>query len=127
MSSLVQAVFDYVRTTYGVEPDYPFPTAPDYPVLRHPDTRKWFALIMDVPRYRLGLSGEERVDILNIKCDPLLSGSLRLQDGYFPAYHMNHDGWLTILLDGTVPIADITPLLDMSFELTMIKSKKKNE
>ena len=127
MSSLVQAVFDYVRTTYGVEPDYPFPTAPDYPVLRHPDTRKWFALIMDVPRYRLGLSGEERVDILNIKCDPLLSGSLRLQEGYFPAYHMNHDGWLTILLDGTVPIADITPLLDMSFELTMIKSKKKKE
>ena len=127
MSSLVQAIFDYVCLNYGVEPDYPFPTAPDYPVLRHPDTRKWFALIMDVPRYRLGLSGEERVDILNIKCDPLLSGSLRLQEGYFPAYHMNHDGWLTILLDGTVPIADITPLLDMSFELTMIKSKKKKE
>ena len=66
MSSLVQAIFDYARLNYGVEPDYPFPTAPDYPVLRHPDTRKWFALIMDVPRYRLGLSGEERVDILNI-------------------------------------------------------------
>lgn len=127
MSSLVQAIFDYARLNYGVEPDYPFPTAPDYPVLRHPDTRKWFALIMDVPRYRLGLSGEERVDILNIKCDPLLSGSLRLQEGYFPAYHMNHDGWLTILLDGTVPLDEITPLLDMSFELTMIKSKKKNE
>lgn len=127
MSSLVQAVFDYVRTTYGVEPDYPFPTAPDYPVLRHPDTRKWFALIMDVPRYRLGLSGEERVDILNIKCDPLLSGSLRLQEGYFPAYHMNHDGWLTILLDGTVPLDEITPLLDMSFELTLKKPKKRKE
>ncbi len=127
MSSLVQAVFDYVRTTYGVEPDYPFPTAPDYPVLRHPDTRKWFALIMDVPRYRLGLSGEERVDILNIKCDPLLSGSLRLQEGYFPAYHMNHDGWLTILLDGTVPLDEITPLLDMSFELTLKKPKKGKE
>lgn len=127
MSSLVKTVFDYAKAAYGVEPDYPFPTAPDYPVLRHPDTRKWFALIMDVPRSRLGLTGEERVDILNIKCDPLLSGSLRLQEGYFPAYHMNHDGWLTILLDGTVPIADITPLLDMSFELTMIKSKKKKE
>ena len=127
MSSLVQAVFDYVRTTYGVEPDYPFPTAPDYPVLRHPDTCKWFALIMDVPRYRLGLSGEERVDILNIKCDPLLSGSLRLQEGYFPAYHMNHDGWLTILLDGTVPLDEITPLLDMSFELTLKKPKKGKE
>ena len=127
MSSLVQAVFDYVRTTYGVEPDYPFPTAPDYPVLRHPDTRKWFALIMDVPRYRLGLSGEERVDILNIKCDPLLSGSLRLQEGYFPAYHMNHDGWLTILLDGTVPLDEITPLLDMSFELTLKKPRKGKE
>lgn len=123
VNDIIRELFDYALNTYGVEPDYPFPTAPEYPVLRHTGTRKWFALIMDVPRSRLGLEGEGKTDILNIKCDPLLSGSLRLQPGYLPAYHMNHDSWLTVLLDGTVPTEDILPLLDMSYELTKKKSK----
>ena len=122
--TVAEELFAYAQNTYGVEPDYPFSTAPTYAVLRHLSNRKWFALLMDVPRFRLGLDGEEKVDILNIKCDPILSGSLRLQEGYFPAYHMNHDGWLTILLDGTVPIEEIIPLLDLSYELTMVKPKR---
>ena len=117
-------LFAYAANIYGVEPDYPFSTAPTYAVLRHLSNRKWFALFMNVPRCRLGLDGEEPIEILNIKCDPILSGSLRLQEGYFPAYHMNHDGWLTILLDGTVPAEEIIPLLDMSFELTMAKPRR---
>ncbi len=120
-----EELFAYAANTYGVEPDYPFSTAPTYAVLRHLSNRKWFALFGDVARCKLGLEGEERVDIINVKCDPILSGSLRLQEGYFPAYHMNHDGWLTILLDGTVPTEEIIPLLDMSFEMTMVKPKKR--
>ncbi len=120
-----EELFAYAANTYGVEPDYPFSTVPTYAVLRHLSNRKWFALFGDVERCKLGLDGEERVDIINIKCDPILGGSLRLQEGYFPAYHMNHDGWLTVLLDGTVPAQEIIPLLDMSFELTMVKSKKR--
>ena len=122
-----EELFAYAANTYGVEPDYPFSTVPTYAVLRHLSNRKWFALFGDVERCKLGLDGEERVDIINIKCDPILGGSLRLQEGYFPAYHMNHDGWLTVLLDGTVPAQEIIPLLDMSFELTMVKPKKENK
>lgn len=125
MNPIVEEIFAYVRNAYGVEPDYPFSTAPTYPVLRHLSNRKWFALIMDVPRDRLGLGGAEKTDILNVKCDPILIGSLRMQKGYLPAYHMNHEGWISVLLDGTVPMEEIIPLIDMSFELTMAKPKKK--
>ena len=45
-----EEIFQYVKKQYKVEPDYPFSTAPTYPVLRHKDNRKWFALIMDIPR-----------------------------------------------------------------------------
>lgn len=127
MNRITEKLFEYSRVTYSVVPDNPFSSYPSVSVLRHPDTRKWFALIMDVQRSRLGLSGDEKVDILNIKCDPILGGSLRLSDGYYPAYHMNHEGWLTVLLDGTVPVEDIYPLLDLSFELTMKKPKKKKK
>ena len=125
MSTLIKDVFDYAANTYGVEPDYPFSTAPTYAVLRHLSNRKWFALIGDVRRDKLGLSGEGKIDIMNVKCDPILSGSLLMQEGYYPAYHMNHESWITILLDGTVPLEEIYQLLDLSFELTMEKPKKK--
>ena len=125
MKSIKQQVFEYVKKTYKIKPDYPFPIAPSYPVLRHPDNRKLFALIMDVPRNRLGLDGEEQVDILNLKCSAALSGSLREQPGILPAYHMHRDSWVTVLLDGTVPVEDICPLIDLSFTLTADQKNRK--
>ena len=118
---------DYAREHYGVEPDYPFPNYPDIPVLRHHGSRKWFAIFMNVSRSVLRLDGDDPVDIMNVKCDPILSGSLRMQEGYLPGYHMNHDQWLTILLDGTVPYEEIIPLLDMSFDLTLRLPKKRRK
>ena len=122
MSSIKDAVLAYARTTYRTEPDAPFSTAPTYLVLRHPDSRKWFALFMDLPRSRLGLSGEEVADVLNLKCGAVLSGSLRTKPGFLPAYHMHRENWITILLDGTALPEDIFPLLDLSYSLT--KKKK---
>ena len=71
-------------------------------VLRHTDNKKWYAILMKVSRSKLGLSGDETVDILDIKCDPLMSGSLLMENGIFPGYHMHKGNWLTVLLDGTV-------------------------
>ena len=114
---LRQRLFDYAKEKYGVEPDYPFSTAPTYPVLRHADTRKWFAIFMDVPRARLGLAGDGSVDVVNVKCDAM-AGALRRTPGILPAYHMNREKWVTVLLDGTVPAEEICPLLDLSYSLT---------
>lgn len=126
MKTIREQLLNYAEETYHDIPDAPFQTAPTYVVLRHADTRKWYALFMDVPRNRLGLSGDTYVDILNIKCDPGLTGSLRMDEGFFPAYHMHRDSWITILLDGTVPASDIFPLLDMSYQLTAKKGKRSN-
>ncbi len=118
-------IFKYVKQKYGVEPDYPFPNAPTFPVLRHADNRKWFALIMDVPRNRLGLEGEARADVINVKLsDPLLVGLLTQQPGYFPGYHISRGSWISVLLDKTVPLEEIYPLIDESFAVTAAKPKK---
>lgn len=50
----------------NVAEEYPLPTAPTFPVMWHPDTRKWFAIIMDVPKDKLGLIGQQRVDVINV-------------------------------------------------------------
>lgn len=122
--SLRQSVLDFAADRYGTEPDYPWASLPRYAVLRHGNNKKWYALIMDLPRERLGLGGEGNIDILNLKCDPVLIGSLRLEPGFLPAYHMNRTSWITILLDGTVESERIFPLLEMSFDLTASRRGK---
>ena len=120
-----EKVFQYVKRKYGVEPDYPLPTAPTFSVLRHKDNRKWFAIIMDVPRERLGLDGSDRVDILNVKLsDPMLADFLAQQPGYFRGYHISRGNWLSILLDGTVPMEEIVQWIDESFIVTASKKSR---
>lgn len=65
------------------------------------------------------------IDVLNVKSDPLLIGSLRGQDGYFPAYHMNKEKWLSIQL-GKPELDDaIKDLLSLSHELTAPKKRNR--
>ena len=74
----------YIQNHYATLPDYPWADTPRAAVFRHASNRKWFALVMEVPRSRLGLPGAEPLDIVNFKCDPILIASLRGEPGIFP-------------------------------------------
>lgn len=115
----------YITETYHASAEYPWLKYPNYAVYRHEDNRKWFALIMDVPRNRLGLSGEDILDVVDFKSDPIIIGSLLGEPGIFPAYHMNKDSWITAALDGTVSEEKIKMLLDISYWATAPKSRTK--
>lgn len=66
----------YILNHYATLPDYPWADTPRAAVFRHTDNQKWFALLMEVPRDKLGLPGTEMLDIVNFKCDPILISSL---------------------------------------------------
>lgn len=69
-------------------------------------------------RKRQGLNAEKsKTDILNVKCNPLLTGSLLKREGIFPAYHMNKPRWVSLLLDGPLPDEGIIGLLLISYDL----------
>ena len=112
------AVLRYAREALDTEPDCPFSGDTQTLVLRHADSGKWFALLMRVRADRLTLKRGGEVEIMNVKVDPLLTGSLRTQRGILPAYHMNKERWISVLLDGSVPLEQALALLDMSYALT---------
>ena len=120
-----QELTDWIFDEYSVEPDHPFPMDDVTCVFRHIDNRKWFALTMNIPYRTLGIVRDGSVDVLNVKCDPILMGSLRGKPGFCPAYHMNKDKWITILLDGSVGREDIVALVAMSYSMTASKIRKK--
>lgn len=66
-----------------------YDTVPDYPwndrnvVLRHKENNKWYSVILEIPESKLNVGSEQIVDVLNVKCNPVLVGSLRLKKGIF--------------------------------------------
>ena len=107
----------YILENYAAANDFPWISTPTYEVFRHESSKKWFALVMEIPCRWLGLPGEEIVMVLNLKCDPLLIGTLRAEPGFFPAYHMSKEHWISIALDA-VDAERLRFLIDMSWELT---------
>lgn len=119
-----EKIFAYIEKKYKATPEYPW-GEDDGAVLRHGDNRKWFALVMNIGRVKLGLAGEDRVDVINLKIDDMVFKDVLMQNkGILPAYHMNKEHWITVLLDGTVEEAKVCGLIDLSFEATASKKKK---
>ena len=115
----------HIADVYGAEPEFPFPRDGVSCVFRHGNNRKWFSLKMRLPYQKLRMNREGVADILNVKCDPFLIGSLRGRPGFLPAYHMNKDKWLTVLLDGSADREEIVGLIALSYDLTKSKAKSK--
>ncbi len=114
----------YISESYGIDPEYPWEKYPNYMVFRHRANQKWFALVMELSKDKLGLPSKESIDALNVKCDPLMIGSLRQEAGIYPAYHMSKASWITVALDGSVSDEKLRFLLDMSYRLTEKKQKR---
>lgn len=119
-----------ISEQYGVNADHPFEGDMDTAVFRHKENRKWFALIMRVNRHSLCFPGEGEVCCVNLKCPPILIGSLLTERGFLPAYHMNKQHWVTAVLEDGFPKesaaedTNILAALEMSFNLTAVKRRK---
>ena len=119
-----QDVLEYAANQYGTQAEYLWANAPNYAVLRRADSRKWYGIIMDVPRKRLGLNGDGISDILDIKCDPFEREVLLNQKGFVPCYHLNKTHWIGILLDGSADRSLVFQLIDDSYALAASKAKR---
>lgn len=120
-------IFAYAKERYDIEPDYPWARTPNYAILQHNISRKWFGAVVDITEDKLGLNGNRLIDVLLLKCDPVLIGSLRQEAGILPAYHMNKDHWISVLLDGSCPKEKVFSLIDLSFDITKVRSKDMNK
>lgn len=114
---LREEIFQYVQKQYGTKPEYPWEKRPQDAVLRHGRNQKWYAVIRNISREKLGLEGERTVDIINLKITPEWNAIFVKTDGFLPGYHMDKRHWITILLDGTVSEEKIFDFIDMSYDL----------
>ncbi len=68
-------------------------------VFRDRNTRKWFAVVLSIPREKIvpGASGD--VEIMNVKAPEAEVPALLRERGIYRCYHMNKKHWVTMTLD----------------------------
>src|SRR5699024_3380631 len=98
--------------------EYLWSSSPDAAVLRHQENRKWYGLVMQILPEKLGMEGNKEIDVLNVKCPNELIGSMRKRKGIRPAYHMNKEHWVSVVLHEFQNIQELAGLIEMSYHLT---------
>lgn len=113
-SADAQAVIAYVRKTYGDELEFLWEKFDDNAIWRRKDNKKWYGALLTVSKKKLGLPSDDRAEILDLR-----GNAEALVDGVriFGGYHMNKKSWITVCLDGSLPINEIFRLIDESYNL----------
>lgn len=114
-AQLTKNLIAYVREKYGDELEFLWGKYPNAAVWRRKDTKKWYALIMEISERKLGLDSDNLVEIVDLRgreLENFVNG-----EKYFPGYHMNKKSWYTIRLDGSVTFNEICTRLNESYSL----------
>lgn len=112
-----EAVIAYAKKRYGDSLEFLWRKFPENAVLRRRDNGKWYAAILTVERSKLGIEGDGKIEILDLRAPKDQLHALIDNKNYFPGYHMNKQSWFTVPLDGRVAAEIIYSLIDISYGL----------
>ncbi|MCL2172497.1 MAG: MmcQ/YjbR family DNA-binding protein [Nitrososphaerota archaeon] len=116
-SESARQVICYIKEKYCGELEFLWERFPENAVFRRQDNAKWYAALLVVQKRKLGLDAAGVVDIIDLRVKPEDISSLVDGRRYFAGFHMNKRYWITICLDGFVPIDEVYRRIDESFLL----------
>ena len=105
---------DLIKEKYEDSPEFLWEKTPGTAIFRNPQTRKWYAAILNIDKSKIDKKSKGEVEVLNIKLDKEEVQNLLKQKGFYPAYHMNKKSWITIILDETLDDDSIMLLVEKS-------------
>lgn len=125
-SEYAHNIIKYIREKYSDELEYLWQKFPTNAIWRREDNGKWYGVLLVLSKRKLGLNSDDNVDIIDLRVEPEVIESIVDNTCYYAGYHMNKRNWITIVLDGSVPIERIYQHIDISYRLASnIKSKIK--
>lgn len=68
ISAQANRIAELIYDKYADIPQFLWKNFPGYAVFTHKEDQRWYALIMDIDRYKLGL-GKGRTEIIDVKAD----------------------------------------------------------
>lgn len=115
-SKQAQSVIKYVKEKYAGNLEFLWEKS-NNAIIRHHDTKKWYLILLTIPREKLGLKSNDLVEIIDLKMPPEEIVKLVDNKKIFPGYHMNKKHWITICLDNTMTDEELFKYIDISYNL----------
>ena len=117
-SIIYEDVLRYVKERYNSTTVKPFKTNPDIKALVTAKN-KWYALFLDVEYNKLQKDSlvDSKVKIVNLKHLSSEISTVIDNRNIFPAYHMNKNHWISVVLDNNIDIEYVKELIELSYNL----------
>lgn len=117
-SVIYEDVLRYVKERYNSTTVKPFKTNPDIKALVT-TKNKWYALFLDVEYSKLQKDSlvDSKVKIINLKHLSSEVSTVINNRNVFPAYHMNKNHWISVVLDNNIDIEYVKELIELSYNL----------
>lgn len=112
-------IVEYVKQKYGDELEYLWEKFDDNAIWRNKQNDKWYGVMLIIPKKKLGLEGEEIVEIIDLRYPKEETKKIVDNKKIFSGYHMNKKSWITIKLDNSVSTKTICDLIDNSYNLSV--------
>ena len=116
MTNQANRIAKCIKEKYASNPEFLWKKYPCDAIFRN--NKKWFGLIMYIGRKKIE-NKKGNIDILNVKLDEEKIKKLLCQKGFYKAYHMNKEKWITITLDETLSDKEIMEYVSESYKFTL--------
>lgn len=110
-------VIQYLKETYHTSLEFLWKKFPEYAIVRRPDNKKWYALLMIVDGDKIGLKSNKKIEILDLRIEGDQLENIIDNQKFFPGYHMSKKSWYTVYLNETIPNNELFDLIDKSYAL----------
>ena len=124
-SRQAQMIIVHIGEHFNAEPEFLWKNFPQYAIFRRSDNRKWYAVIMRVPKRFLHIGGNDELEILNLRVVPDELDKLVDNEKYFRGWHMNKRSWMTLRLDDILADDELFTRLEQSYQLAGNKSARR--
>lgn len=119
-SDQANLVDKFIKDSFNVDAEFLWEKYPEFGVYRNMFNKKWFAIIMNIDYSTIDKSKSGQVCVVDIKSNEIQN--LLKQQSFYPAYLMNKNNWITMVLDNTISLEIIFNLIKHSYEL--VNNKK---
>ncbi|CAJ1188253.1 hypothetical protein CPR19088_GLDEOEPO_01911 [Companilactobacillus paralimentarius] len=110
-------IIKHVEDTYGDDLEFLWKKFPHYAIWRRKDTKKWYGIIMIIPKSKLDFDSDEPITVMDFHDKPDNVASIVDNQKYFTGYHMNKHSWYTIILDNNIKNSEIFDRLQVSYDM----------
>lgn len=112
---------EYIKEKYGDELEFLWDKFKGSAIVRRKDNSKWYAVFITLKKNKLGLIGEEEIEIIDLRINPNEIENLVDNKKYFKGYHMNKKHWFTMCFNDSISDGEMFKRIDESYLLAKKK------